>query len=121
MTQDPTASSLPTPPTVVTAERLAARNVRLRWTGPVGDGTRYQVWRQLDGESAFTQLGREVAGSDDGGIGGGAGIHANTFTDTNVKHKTEVACYYVVTLRPDGAPATQSDVVTVNLIASEAA
>ena len=123
MTHDPNASSNPTrsagpaSPTVVTAERLAAGNIRLRWTGPVGDGTRYRIWRQLDGKRSFTQIGCEV----DGAIGGGAGLEANTFTDTNVSAGAKSVSYYIETQRADDSPPGKSDMVTVDLPASEAA
>ena len=117
MTHDPNASSIPAIPMVVTAERLAAGNIRLRWTGPVGDGTRYLIWRQLDGDGSFTQIGCEV----DGAIGGGAGLEANTFTDTGVSGDAKSVCYYIETRRTGSTPVSKSDMVTIDLPASEAA
>ncbi len=123
MTHDPNASSSPagssglTSASGITAELLSAGNIRLRWTGPVGDGTRYRIWRQLDGSGPFTQLGCEV----DGAIGGGAGLEANTFTDTGVSDSAKSVRYYIETQRANNTPASKSDMVTLDLPASEAA
>ena len=110
-----------TPPSELAVERLAGGNVRLRWDGPVGDGTRYHVWRQIDGTGRFTELGRN--GTGDLGDSGttGTGIEANTFTDTGVSRKAQSASYYIVARCEDRSPVGQSEIVTVKLTASEAA
>ncbi|HJP83519.1 MAG TPA: hypothetical protein VJ835_08445 [Fimbriimonadaceae bacterium] len=62
------------------------------------------MWRKLDGETSFTQLGSVVA---------------KTFVDTSIVVGTSAATYYVVATRTGGS-SPASEQLTISFAAVEA-
>ncbi len=106
MPDDPSATTNPSAPSEISAEVLAATNIRLRWHGPLDRNTRYHIWRRLNDSGPFLRVGS---------------VQANTYTDAGVPDGTHDVSYYVVTELNGRTSIGTSEAVTVNLAASEAA
>ena len=80
------AGPLPPPEaaTDLTTELLNSGAVRVRWKGTVANGTFYDVYRELEGESGFTLIGSSAT---------------RRFDDVTVPAGTTRAMYYTVTRR----------------------
>lgn len=92
-------------PTNLTAEIDNLGGVVLRWKGSLANGTFFTVWRRLQGQTAFTQIGSVVS---------------KTFVDTTIDPGTVSATYYVVAVRSGGA-SPASEPITVLFSAQMAA
>ncbi|MCH8269923.1 MAG: fibronectin type III domain-containing protein [Planctomycetes bacterium] len=106
MPDDPSATTNPNAPSEISAEVLAATNIRLRWHGPLDRNTRYHIWRRLNDTGPFLRV---------------ASVQAGTFTDADVPAGTRDVSYYVVTELEGRTSIGTSEVVAVHLAESEAA
>lgn len=86
----PEGRSTPLPPpaeaTNLSTELLNSGAVRVSWKGTIANGTFYDVYRELDGETGFTLIGSSAMRS---------------FDDTTVPAGTTRAMYYTITRRDD--------------------
>lgn len=83
---DRTAAGPPTDGKNLTLELTNQGAIRLRWTGSLAKGQFFSVWRQLPGESGFTQIGS---------------VATKTFLDGNVPQGADWAQYQVRAHRRD--------------------
>lgn len=92
-------------PTSLTATIDNLGTVVLRWKGSLASGTFFTIWRKLQNETGFTQLGSVVSKS---------------FSDSTITPGTISATYYVVAVRSGGS-SPASEPITVLFSAQMAA